>query len=347
MSEKKDTLRLIEDLLLLAQESAERNSANCTIKEFFHSLKNDFFRLRERARRSTKEYKIAFAGLTNSGKSTLLNALLGYKVAPSSNDTCTASIVEFRYDENFRISAKRPGTNWPEEFPTKSPEALRKKLEELCAHGEGENASPQVDVFLPAEVLKDGLVLVDTPGLGASGEMGAKDEKVLKNFLEKQVAQIFWIACTENGGISRAELKFYERFLKLRCDDLIMTNGDGWNEKARRDFQKRYAPLLEKTLKIRYVDAKRGIGARETKDADALRNAGIPEIEARVRALKEEDGRFQDILESLKRLGNICSKSASEMSFDKDVFVPTLRAQFLAKYRERPELKPWIEMMSR
>ncbi|MBQ8445457.1 MAG: dynamin family protein [Opitutales bacterium] len=297
----------------------------------------------------TSAYKVAFVGLSNVGKSKLINALLGVNVAPSVNDTCTASIVEFSHGNEFRIVAERSGTLMPEERKYKCVEQLREELSEMCAHGDGyEHAHwKRICVYIPsANILSGGLILVDTPGFGAAGSLGEQDEKTVSDFLVKEVAQIFWVGCTVNGGVGRRELEFYHRFLRWRCDDLVLTNGDAWTEQTRKRFLERYASNFRKTLKVHFVNGKQGADARKENDFNALEESGIADLEKRIKKLKEEDGRFVGVLESLKLLGEMTRKFVGDMREGKDFFVPTLRAQFVEKYRTESLLAPWVEMMS-
>lgn len=349
MNGKRTTLEIVERLLHLFQESAKRHRENGEICELLASLKDDLIPLRERCLRSTSAYKVAFVGLSNVGKSKLINALLGVDVAPSVNDTCTASIVEFSHGSEFRIVAERSGTLMPEERKYKCVEQLREELSEMCSHGDGGEYVhwKRICVHIPfANILSGGLILVDTPGFGAAGSLGERDEKTVSDFLAKEVAQIFWVGCTVNGGVGHRELEFYHRFLRWRCDDLVLTNGDEWTEQTRKRFLERYASNFRKTLKVHFVNGKQGADARKENDSNALEESGIADVEKRIKKLKEEDGRFVGVLESLNLLGEITRKLVGDMREGRDIFVPTLRAQFIEKYRTESLLAPWVEMMS-
>ena len=53
--------------------------------------------------RSNQEPVVAFVGLTNVGKSTLLSALFGAKVAPARNRPWSSVPVEYRYSDKYEI----------------------------------------------------------------------------------------------------------------------------------------------------------------------------------------------------------------------------------------------------
>src|SRR5690606_36075468 len=57
--------------------------------------------------RLTAPLRVAVAGSVSSGKSTLVNALLGQRVAPVDAGECTRLVTWFRYDHHQRIEVQR------------------------------------------------------------------------------------------------------------------------------------------------------------------------------------------------------------------------------------------------
>lgn len=352
MNKQKPALQILNDLLLLVSETEMRNAGNKAAETLLKDLKERLYRLHARCCRSTKDYKIAFVGLGNSGKSTLINALLRRKIAPTCNGACTAGVVEFRYGEGFKITATPAGTGAileKQEYHCSCEEELAQKLDEMCSQGEGgEKEWARIHVYLPAEILSNGLIVVDTPGFGAAGEIGTHDDKTVTEFLQEEVAQIFWIGCAEPGGVGAKELQFYEKFLKWRCDDLIMTDGDEWEEKHRRAFRKLMAPRVSKSLKFHFVNGKQGFGAVKdgNKNSVEWEKSGLKIVEERIRRLKDEDGRSGSVLETLRQIGKVSAEYVrNHMSGDNAFFTPTLRANFIKKYQRDPALAEWIELL--
>jgi GTP-binding protein EngB required for normal cell division len=124
--------------------------------------------LRERLR--TERFQLAVLGQFKRGKSTVLNALLGQSVLPIGVVPVTAIPTFLESAATLRIRVTY-GSGKVEEFEPKSTEALRDKLTTFVS----EEANPRnvlnvarVDVFLPAELLERGVVLIDTPGVGST-----------------------------------------------------------------------------------------------------------------------------------------------------------------------------------
>lgn len=148
------------------QEQQDREEAVGTLSERVRALCEDVVsRLgpgdaREQAERISAKLsaplKVTIAGGVSSGKSTLVNALLGCKIAPVDAGECTKVVTEFRWDPHERAEMRmRDGSvttlpltrgSLPAALPVPAPEVDR------------------VAVGLSNAVLRD-MTIVDTPGL--------------------------------------------------------------------------------------------------------------------------------------------------------------------------------------
>jgi predicted GTPase len=110
---------------------------------------------------------VAVVGEFKRGKSSLINALLWKTVCPTDADIVTAVPTIVRWGEEVQVTAYTQGTD------DGQPTAHEERLDDLAALvSELDGAvSPvadvrSVEVHIPHRILKSGLCLVDTPGVG-------------------------------------------------------------------------------------------------------------------------------------------------------------------------------------
>ncbi|MEO7572000.1 MAG: GTPase [Acidimicrobiales bacterium] len=116
--------------------------------------------------------RVAVAGRVNAGKSTLVNALLRQRVAPTDVSECTRYVTWYRYGV-------------PERLEVVSRDGSRQRMA-LLADGSLPRSPTEpgqdvdhLDVYLAHDALRD-LVLIDTPGLGSlNAEYSAATIEVL------------------------------------------------------------------------------------------------------------------------------------------------------------------------
>ncbi|XP_046544481.1 uncharacterized protein LOC124254680 [Haliotis rubra] len=162
------------------------------------------------------ECNIVIAGQTSAGKSTLLNVLLGMDVLPKSILSCTSSICKLRYGSTFKVKVKqedqvneRVFNNQGETMAYLDNLVAEKKID---ARERGETV-PEVDIELPAAILKTGVTIIDTPGFGEYEAM----EKLVRDFVTQgQVAAFVYVVKTDSaGGVQEDRLvRFLKTFLE-------------------------------------------------------------------------------------------------------------------------------------
>lgn len=114
--------------------------------------------------------RVAIAGRLKAGKSTLVNALIGRRVAPTQVGECTRLVTQFRYGTSDRVDVVRRDGNRVS-LPLDPNGMLPQKI------NVPRNEVSYIDVTLSIERLRD-LTVVDTPGLSSTNEAisaGSKD----------------------------------------------------------------------------------------------------------------------------------------------------------------------------
>ncbi|GAA1928942.1 50S ribosome-binding GTPase [Microbacterium aoyamense] len=121
-------------------------------------------RLDEWIGRIHEPLRLAVAGMVKAGKSTLLNALIGEKIAPTDAGECTRTITWYRYGQTAKITLHL-ANGAEEQLP------VRRVDGQLVLDLEGRTADDvaRIEVEWPSESLRS-LILIDTPGIGSLSE---------------------------------------------------------------------------------------------------------------------------------------------------------------------------------
>jgi GTP-binding protein EngB required for normal cell division len=107
-------------------------------------------------------FYVACLGQFKRGKSTLLNALVGSSVLPTGVAPVTSVVTVLRHGEEIAVRVRAAEAGW-RDVP---PESLRDYVSEERNPGNTKRVTG-VEVFHPAPLLRRGLCLVDTPGIGS------------------------------------------------------------------------------------------------------------------------------------------------------------------------------------
>jgi len=158
-------------------ERLERSGGDVAIVKTLERMINDHGLVEFRStlsmaidRLESKAFEIAFFGRVNSGKSSLLNAIVQSNILPVGVNPITAVPTRLIYGQIPRVTVS---------YATQNPEAANV---EMLAEFVTEEHNPanikhvsQIVVELPSPRLRDGIVLVDTPGLGSLATSGAAE----------------------------------------------------------------------------------------------------------------------------------------------------------------------------
>ena len=287
-----DLLALTDELLILVHES-EQYHARRQVFSAFGDARRSLNTIRRRIERAGGRRVVAVVGLSNVGKSTLLNALLGEEFAPRRNRPCTAIPIEFCHGTGLRVTVyyeqrlDRPCWSFDD------PREVQGCLERLNGSNGPALAGDQADRGDTAQSpARQRAGDRRHPGLrrGTGGRVGRDPRGGVEILPERDVTQVFWVVLAEQG-IGRREVEFRDRFFAEVCDDLVVTGCEDWDVDDRGRFRRRFSGLLgDRTPTFHFVSGLQGLDARRKADGEALEAAGIAELERRIRELAEPKG---------------------------------------------------------
>jgi hypothetical protein len=154
--------------------------------------------------------RVAIAGRLKAGKSTLVNALIGRRVAPTAVGECTRVVTRFRYGPADRVDVvRRDGSR--RSLPLDDSGMIPQRLGVPAAQ------VAYVDVTLTSAKLRD-LTVVDTPGLASTdSRVSARAEEAVGVSTAPFDADIDDDSASE---VAAAEAVVYVFTQAVRADDL-------------------------------------------------------------------------------------------------------------------------------
>lgn len=302
--QKKHLCKMLTEASGVIQELSMTNAGE-NLKKLGEKVNNDTF-------------KIQVIGTFKNGKSTFINSLLGEDVLPAYALPATAIINEIKYGDTKKaiVHFRNP---LPKKLPTNICTKALKHIEQygtenippltieyheikdyVCIPiGEDpiqmllESPYEKVELFWPLDILKEGIEIIDSPGLDEE----AIRTRVTKDYLTKADAIVFMLIADKLCGQKEMEfiednlhaLGFTEPFFIVNRFDLI--------EEEEREGIRNYAKLkLSKytTNDIYYVSALQALKAEINKDSKLYEQSGMGLFTAKLtQFLTKDKGRIK------------------------------------------------------
>lgn len=237
-----------------------------------------------RGRLQHERFQLAVLGQFKRGKSTFINALLGAAVLPTGVVPLTAVAIFIAWRRSPLVIVHFKGDEPSEEFASQTVDEIRSVLFRFVA----EEANPKnrlaverVELFYPADILADGTVIIDTPGVGST--LRHNTEAALQLLPECDAA--FFIVSVD-PPITEIELEYLRR-LKSKTARVffVLNKADYLRSDERRsvvEFLQRVLvedSLIEANGRIFCISARDGLAAKQSGNKQALATSGIAELE--------------------------------------------------------------------
>lgn len=277
-------------------------------------------------------FKIQIVGTFKNGKSTFINALLGEDILPTRALPCTAVVNEVKYGEK-----KRAILNFvdplPEKLisgiPTPTLEHMKKykmkkvppmeieydnmeKYVTIPITGDPEQIAAQspyrsVELYYPSKFLKEGVEIVDSPGLNESPTR----TKVTLEYLDQADAIIYLFDAT--GVCAQDEMETIEDILipKGFKDMFFIVNRFDLIDESERQSIKDYVQIKAgefTTRPIFYISALQAVKGKINNDAELYKQSGLgPFEEALSNFLTKDKGKIK-LTQPARELNEILTK---------------------------------------
>ena len=163
-----------------------------------------------------KEFMLVAAGEARRGKSSLLNALINevIPIFPVDINVCTNVVTYLRYGKKEKIEA----ISQKENGNCKIEEITREQIQDYVSEKGNPNNYKNVtalNVYLPNEFLRNGIVVVDTPGVGSLNIVHAQTSySVLPD------ADLLLFVSDTYAGFTESELSFLKRGYEY-CQNIL------------------------------------------------------------------------------------------------------------------------------
>jgi len=269
-----------------------------------------------RRRLDQERLQLAVLGQFKRGKSTFINALLGADVLPTGVIPLTAVATFIAWRREPLVVVRLRGEAPNEEFAVHTADEIRNVLFRFVA----EEANPEnrlgverVDLFYPADILTDGTVIIDTPGVGST--LRHNTEAALQVLPESDAA---FFVVSADPPITEVELEYLRR-LKSKTQRVffVLNKADYLRPGEQRSIVEFLQKVLaEKSLidadgQIFCISARDGLEAKRIGSNEALENSGIAALEDHlVRALASEKVRWLEHAVRSKAADSLAQASA-------------------------------------
>ncbi|XP_076095925.1 uncharacterized protein LOC143066936 isoform X1 [Mytilus galloprovincialis] len=197
-------IRSFEEMLSIYRQLPTNHQAS--LNKVFPSLENTTNKKIKELR--SNECAVLIAGESVAGKSSFINLLVGVDLLPTSQLSCSATFCELRYSsKKYAVCCTKEGKKTKIDLSTsEGMEELKQQIAYITDDVD-DNENEKVEVYWPFDILEDGIVIIDTPGIGTSKDMTEK----IQQYLENAFGCIYVINSASAGGVQKGRIMDFLR----------------------------------------------------------------------------------------------------------------------------------------
>jgi GTPase SAR1 family protein len=235
-----------------------------------------------RARQEEGIFRLAVLGQFKRGKSTFLNALLGANLLPTDILPVTAIPTFIRADDSVTAKVFFVNQADPVAFEEDQGGSFGDFLQAYVTEAgnpDNQRQVERVEIGHPAAILKQGVVLVDTPGIGSTFK---HNTEVAYQILPHCDAALFLVS--PDPPITEAEITYLREVRELLPRTFFLLNKvDFLNEQEKvvslTFLADQLNPLFDGAPQVLPVSARNGLTARLKQDKDLWKSSGMHQVE--------------------------------------------------------------------
>lgn len=299
---KRDGLESNIGLLDLLNQS--RSCLDCLDDDYSDGL-NELQSLQDRL--VSGQFRLAVLGQFKRGKSTLLNALLGDELLPTDILPVTAIPTFIGAAETLDVLVDFADEVDPVKYISSADQSLANFLADYVTEEGNPNNQRQVkrvEIGHPSTMLKQGIVLIDTPGIGSTHK---HNTEVAYQILPQCDAALFLVS--PDPPITEIELEYLKEIRqRLPQTFFILNKVDFLDEQEKaaslRFLADQLASVCDGVPLVLAVSARQGLEARLAGDTSGWRNSGMQQVEQNLIDFfaREKQQIFQESLQ--RRIGD-------------------------------------------
>ena len=228
------------------------------------------------------QFRLAVLGQFKRGKSTLLNALLGDSLLPTDILPVTAIPTFIGAAESVNIRVNFADGTEPLKFTPSVDQSIGSFLDEYVTERGNPNNQrqvTQVEIGHPSDLLRQGVVLIDTPGIGSTHK---HNTEVAYQVLPQCDAALFLVS--PDPPITEVELDYLREIRQRLPQTFFILNKIDFLDQQERTASLKFLadqlmPLCDGVPQILAVSARSGLDARLAGDADGWKVSGMLQVE--------------------------------------------------------------------
>jgi len=228
-----------------------------------------------REKLSQNRFHLVVIGQFKRGKSTFINSIIGDRLLPTSVVPLTSIVTLLKYGPGEGIEVIFENGN----RKTIARDNLTEYVTEKGNPGNGKKVK-QVEIVFPSDYLRDGMIIVDTPGVGSTFE---NNTEMTYNYLPKVDAALFLLAV--DPPISQSEIHFLKEVQKYVEKIFFIQNKiDYLSDEERRESMVFSKKVIEEALgmdgiKIHPLSAKMALEGKLSQNKELLEKSHLPEFD--------------------------------------------------------------------